>query len=330
MNAPPPLEILLTVDVEFSIHGAFTLPDATPLGEKNVLCPDGSGREQGLGRLLDTLAEHHLVASFFCETLQSTWFGPEPMGQIVQRIQAAGHDVQLHLHPCWEFFRHPDWRERLGRERPNDNCHGRTVTELTRWIQDGRARFRQWGVEPPVALRAGGLRVDRQLYRVMAAMGMPAASHIGIGIFMPEEPELRLANGLHRIDGVLELPVLSHHARLPRLSRPWRALTLTGTSWWEMRALLEQARRARLSPVVILIHPRDLAGAAPGYPAHRLHQSRLARLCRLIGAHPDRYRAVSIRAALPEWRDRPALPARTLSPPWWAQVIRLLENASQP
>ncbi|MBF0417642.1 MAG: polysaccharide deacetylase [Magnetococcales bacterium] len=321
----PPLEILLTVDVEFSIHGAFTLPDATPLGEENVLCPDASGREQGLGRLLDILAEHRLIATFFCETLQTTWFGPEPMGRIVQKIHTAGHDAQLHLHPCWAFFHHPDWRERLRHERPNDNCHGRTIQELTRWIRAGREQFRQWGVPQPVALRAGGLRVDRQLYRVMADLSMPLASHVGIGIFMPEEPELRQANGLHRIDGVLEVPVMSYHARLPRPTRPWRALTLTGTSWWEMRALLDQARRTPHAPVVVLIHPRDLAGPYPDHTANRLHQSRLERLCRLIATHPDHYQAVPLGTGLERWLSASPIPSRTLSPPWWTQLMRILE-----
>ncbi|MEO5347135.1 MAG: hypothetical protein H7834_12265 [Magnetococcus sp. YQC-9] len=325
--APPPLEILLTVDVEFSIHGAFTFPDqARPLGEPFVVCRDGAGREQGLGLMLDTFAEHGLLANFFCETLQTTWFGAEPMGTIARRIHAAGHDVQLHLHPCWKFFDHSNWREQLRCQRPNDNCHGRTPEEIVDWIQTGRTLFEQWGLPPPVALRAGGLRVDRELYRVMAQLEMPLASHIGLGVFLPAEPELHLACGLHRFDGVLELPVFSYHARLPRPAHPWRSLTLTGTSWWEMRALLEQARLAHLSPVVILLHPHDLAGPAPTHPAHRIHQSRLRNLCRLISTHPDRYRAVSIHSNLIRWQKMATIPSKSFSPPFTLQLARLLEN----
>ncbi|MGB3745233.1 MAG: hypothetical protein WBD11_12015, partial [Xanthobacteraceae bacterium] len=68
----------------------------TPVAEPMVL---GSVGGKGLGFFLESLAEFGARATFFVETLQTAYFGDEPMGGIARRIAAAGHDVQLHLHP---------------------------------------------------------------------------------------------------------------------------------------------------------------------------------------------------------------------------------------
>ena len=30
---------------------------------------------------------------------------------VTDAIAAAGHEIQLHLHPAWQVFSHADWRE---------------------------------------------------------------------------------------------------------------------------------------------------------------------------------------------------------------------------
>jgi hypothetical protein len=100
MNIRRPIEVCITIDTEFSIGGNFEDPALAPVAEPIVLGSVG-GREQGLGFLLDSLGEFGIRATFFVETLQTAYFGDEPMGGIARRIAAAGHDVQLHLHPCW-------------------------------------------------------------------------------------------------------------------------------------------------------------------------------------------------------------------------------------
>ena len=284
-------QIFLTIDTEFSIGGAFKAPDRLePIGDQNVLC-NVAGRSEGLGFMLDTFARHGLRATFFVEALQSAYFGDEPMGAIARRLQTAGHDLQLHLHPVWTYFDHGPWRERLAQVQPNDDLHGQTVEQLVSWMRRGIDCFQRWGVPAPVALRTGNLMVDRNVYRAMAQVGLQVASNIARAVFEPTEEGLRFNAGIRSIEGVVELPVLTY-ADLRLGSKPrCKALTVTGSSAAEVRSLLDRAHAAQAPAVVLLTHCHefvkgDMRGAlAPD----RVNQRRLEATCRYLQDHADRF-----------------------------------------
>ena len=97
-------EVLITVDVEFSIAGALTHPGIhAPLWDEPV---HGrvDGRSEGLGFVLETLAAAGLPATFFVEALNHRYFGDAPMASVCRQLAAAGQDIQLHLHPVWTCF----------------------------------------------------------------------------------------------------------------------------------------------------------------------------------------------------------------------------------
>src|SRR5260370_2589505 len=139
MNTRKPIEVCITIDTEFSIGGNFENPALTPVAEPIVLGSVG-GKEEGLGFLLDSFAEFGIRATFFVETLQTAYFGDEPMGGIARRIAAAGHDVQLHLHPCWLHYEETEGPK----PAPHDSCAGRTDAELRHFFEFGLSVFARW------------------------------------------------------------------------------------------------------------------------------------------------------------------------------------------
>ncbi len=203
-------EVCITVDTEFSIGGAFADPERNrPVGEQMVRCQVGE-ISHGLGFLLRTFEEHGIRATFFVETLQTEYFGDEPMRTVVQEILEAGHDVEMHIHPCWKIFSDPDWGDVVRAQPPDDSMAGRSVEEVEEFIVLGMESLERWGAPRPVALRTGGLRVDRSVYDAMERQDLSVGSNVGLAIFRPEEPELQFNVGVHRVGKIIEAPVLTY------------------------------------------------------------------------------------------------------------------------
>lgn len=324
-------QICITIDTEFSIAGAFADPDRRrPMGEENVTCPIGGG-EQGLGFLLGTFNDYGVPATFFVETLQSAYFGDAPMGRMVERLLTAGQDVQLHVHPCWRTFSRADWRETLPADKaPNDNCDGMDVAELHDTITEASRALTRIGVADIVAMRTGNLRADRGVYRAQAACGIPVASNIGVALNRPSDADLCLAGGRHRIEGVLEVPVLTYTQLELGPRRFDRLLTTTATSAAETEGLLWQAHRAGVPTIVLLTHPFEFIKGDRLRPEHqrinRVNQGRLRRLCAFIAANPQSFEAVSFAGAAPGWLAKPDVPAPDLRAPLLPVLARMATN----
>ena len=323
-------EICITVDVEFSIAGAFEMPERyLPLGEEVVNCII-EGHDQGLGFLLRSLARAGIPATFFTEALQTLHFGDEPMGHIARRIADAGHDVQLHLHPCWLHFRDSAWRE--PGFRPDDSCAGRTDAELDELIGLGLATFARWGLAPPRALRAGGFRADGALYRAMARTGLRLASNIGLGVFQPAEAELRVACGRRMVHDVLEVPSFSYLSTAPARpwSRNWRTLAITATSSPEMDWLLWAARRSGLQSVVILTHPFEFVKKSSfrysDLRVNHVNQARFSFLLDFLARNRDDFEAITFAQRGPAWLEAGPAEGTPLSVPARYALMRTAQN----
>jgi peptidoglycan/xylan/chitin deacetylase (PgdA/CDA1 family) len=320
-------EVCITVDTEFSVAGALTYPDRyRPVGERAVRCII-DGREEGLGFLLRSLARFEASATFFIEALQTTYFGDGPMGEIAREIHRAGHDAQLHLHPCWMHFGVPPAHART---RPNDSCSGRSDEELDLFISTGLGTFARWGLPRPVALRTGSLETDLGVYRAMRRAGLALSSNLGLAIYRPPQHELHLHAGLHRIEGIVEAPVLTYRSfRVGRWER-LRSLTIQGSSWAELESILWAARRQRISPVVILTHPFEyIKKRGLQYDTVRrneLTQRRFIRLLEFLSAHRAEFSTVTFGRARDAWLAADAQKDAVVEATLLASVRGMVEN----
>jgi peptidoglycan/xylan/chitin deacetylase (PgdA/CDA1 family) len=310
--------VCITIDTEFSIAGAFSDPSLCPVAEPMVAC-DVAGRSEGLGFLLQTFQSHGIPATFFVEALNRHYFLHDPMAPIARRIQHEGHEVQLHVHPCWSVFRHADWRERVVARPRQDDFFGRDEADSIDLIRQGIAAFGEWGLPKPQVFRAGNLQHDDTLYRALARCGIPYSSNIGLAVFDSGDPRYALYAGRHERHGVVECPVLTfcdwRIGRRPHL----KSLTIAGTTFAEMKNVLDQAHQAGISLVVILTHPfeyvqsrdEDLRHARP----HGVAQGRLAALCNYLDRNRDRFTPSGMAAAAgspvrPGEPDNPLLEGR--------------------
>lgn len=327
MNVIDKTAVVLSVDVEFSIAGCFADPRLDPAGEEVVRCRI-DGRSHGIGFLTRTLERHGLRGTFFVEAMQSHFFGDPPMGAIARELHTAGHDVQLHIHPCWRAFADPDWRDRVRTDPPGDAMAGRDVAESTAMIEEGLAIVERWDVPRPVAFRSGSLSADRALYRAIRAAGLRLASNLGIAVYPPDDPSLQLAGGRHWIEDVLEVPILTYDDVRLGGWRHRKNLTVCGCSFPEMRSLLESARRERVDTVVLLTHPFEFAKHDVRFTSlrpNRVNQRRFEALCAFLASRPDDFEVVTFGGST-HWLDDGPREAPTLRVPAFRTLGRLVEN----
>lgn len=320
-------EVCITVDTEFSIGGCFRDPTLDPVGPIAAECTI-DGASHGLGFLLDELAETRLAATFFVEALNVHFFGDDVMGGIAERIHAAGHDLQLHTHPCWRTFRNPAWREAVRTDPPGDAMAGRTVEDVVDILRDGLATFERWALPRPVALRTGSLSVDRTVYRGMAEVGLPLASNIGCGVYPPADATLHLPGGRHRIEGIVEVPVLTYEDVSLGTYRHLKNWTITGCSSAETRSLLESARRLGVETVVLLTHPFEFAKHDERFTRlkpNRINQRRFRNLCRFLADRSDEFNVVTF-GGHERWRTAPDRDDPMLKVGLHRTIQRLVEN----
>lgn len=323
-------DVCITIDVEFTIGGAFADPyNKLPVADRAVECAV-NGKSQGLGFILETLQAHDLSATFFVETLNHHFFGDAAMRGFAQQIVAAGHDVQLHLHPCWRHFQHSDWRERLNATPPNDSMAGRNPADLEALISDGIETLQRWGIPRPLALRTGGLQVDLTVYAAQARLDIPLASNVGLAVWQPQEPQLQLHGGRHWISEVLEVPTLSYcDLRLPG-RRHLKTATITGSAWEELRALLWLTHHQQRGPVTILCHPSEFVKHQDlqytRLQPNRLNQRRFQQLCRFLATHRDTFNPTTFIAAKDQWLVADSSEDPQVFTPLWATLKRLVEN----
>jgi hypothetical protein len=325
-----PTQICITIDTEFSIGGAFAAPDRNlPIDAPAVTCP-ADGCDHGLGFVLDTLRSFGLSATFFVEALNVCYFGDKPMGEITERIMKAGHDVELHLHPCWLYFRQPDWKTRLNREPPNDSCAGRSDAELDEMISLGIETFRRWGAPRPVALRTGNLQADRAVYRAMARHDFRLASNVGCAIWPPRDQGLRFLSGRHRVEGVVELPVLTYTDFILAGWRHRHSMTITGSSSRQIASLVDRADAQGITPIVLLTHPFEFVNRRneryTKIHPHRTNRSRLENLCRLIADNPRSFSAATFAGGMPGWTAADHTDDVELRVPAWTALARILSG----
>ena len=306
-------QVCITIDTEFSIAGAFADTALRPVAEPMVYC-DVDGQSQGLGFMLETFRQTGVTATFFVEALHRYYFSDDPMRPAVRQIEAAGHELQLHAHPCWSVFQHDDWQARVRAQPRQDDFAGRPVADSAALIAQGIANFKDWGLPLPTVFRSGSLQHDDNLYQAIAHNGMPFSSNVGLAIYDSGDERYRLYAGRHARHGVVECPVLTFADWQVGSRRHLKTLTIAGTSFAETRLLLDQAQRAGVPLVVILTHPFEYVqsadlGRAP-VRTHAVNQGRLQQLCRYLAAHGERFAATGLGAAsVPAPDELPGAPA---------------------
>ncbi len=325
-------QVCISIDLEFSIAGAFTEPQRySPIGSPSIeglVKTDHGQQSQGIGFLERCFKDTGIKASFFVEAMQATYFGNDEMAQHCQRLADQGHDLQLHIHPCWLRFNDPEWRSHNG-GAPSDTLTDRSIEEIRNIIETGKQTFSEWQLPAPIALRTGGLSISRDVYKAMRGSGIDMASNIGTAINPPIDQDLQIRSGRKIIEGITEIPVTSYQDIRLAGREHIKGLTITGSSWGEMHSLLRQAQQKGTETLMVLTHAHEFFKyTAPQFTnirPNRTNQQRLTKLCEFLAKHDDEFESVTFASAKKNWKNKPEA-ASDLSVTPLQMLTRLAEN----
>lgn len=297
--------VCLTIDVECSIGGAFANRHLIPQIDAPVWCRI-NGKSHGLGFILDTLARHRLIATFFVETNHVHHFGLAPMQVAIDQIVAGGHAIELHAHPCWSVFQYPDWRDRCSSPQL-DNFAAITQANAVEVIQAGIAAFEHWNLPRPTVFRSGNLEHEAHLYDALAHCEIPYSSSIGLGICSSGKSQYRLFSGQHRLRHTTEIPITSFEDWAIVGKRRLKSLTIAGTTFSETVSLLFSAERQAVSTIVLLTHPFEFVHKKDvrysNLRPNQTNQLRFKKLCAFLDEHRSTFPAVTVARAAVEADD---------------------------
>lgn len=315
-----PLEVTITVGTSFSIGGAFRDPEKfKPVGERSVLCGG-----DGLDFMLDCFDRNNTKASFFIETAQASYFGDEPMGQIVSKIQSAKQDTQLLVHPCWYYY------DATGEFSKNDSCAGRNFNELRAIFEKALATFERMTGKKPVAVRCGNFQVDPNVYNVLSDLEIPISSSIGFGIYKLDGKQFILNGGRTKFDDVMEVPLFTYKDKDVMGGYPSKSMEIASCSKGEILRILKQARQEGIKNIVLLTQPFDYIKKKDDQfleiTRNRVNQERLETLCSFINEHDQDYVTVDFSSKADEWGAKEQKHADRFRIPTRYRNMRKIEN----
>lgn len=291
-------KVVLTVDTEASIAGAFRENEAhTPLIHE-LVAGMVEGKSEGLGFLLETLNRYGLIATFFVETTQSRYFSDRPMGVYVDRLMRASQDVQLHLHPCWLSF----MDGQLDLSSPvTDHCHELETERLTALIGEGADLIKTWTGRRPTGMRTGNFSTALSVFEAMRKARLACASNICLAAHRPPEAELAVTGGVHDFAGIRELPVTCFFDVGPVGRGRLRPMQVTALTAAEQISLLNAAHENENQVVVIATHPFEFVKKRDfrytNLRRNPLIQDRFRRLCTFLSANRDRFEVLPLAVA---------------------------------
>lgn len=278
------VRVHLTFDVEVWCAGWDRLDQSFPAAFERYVWGRSKSGDYALPRNLEILRRYGLSAVFFVEPLFSHRFGAQHLRTIVDLIQSADQDVQLHIHPEWVDEISPGLIPDCAAKRQHLTLY--TRDEQRALIVAAKQALAAASGRPVDAFRSGGYSVNLDTYRALADAGIRIDSSLNptynySGGSLGSQADMAACQ---RIEGVEVHPVSVFQDGFGRL----RHLQIGACSFAEMKSVLDQAHEAGVQEVVLVSHNFELLKPGRQDP-DRVVERRFDALCAYLARHPERF-----------------------------------------
>ena len=244
-------KVFITIDVETSIGGAFQDINLSPVGPKKRIWGEIKGKFYGIPLIMDILESFDLKGNFFVETFSSFYFGYQELKEICKSILKRGHDVQLHIHPNYQTFKHKDWKINVQNKKIfSDFLTDYTLKEQKAIIREGKKILNKCGINP-VAFRAGSFNANLNTLKALKENSIPFdfsynVSFLNKTCFLES---LGKRNDAFKINSLIEIPV-TNCLQIKSL----RNFDVCALSFLEMKYLLDKFKLKRQKTITFVLH----------------------------------------------------------------------------
>jgi peptidoglycan/xylan/chitin deacetylase (PgdA/CDA1 family) len=271
------VKLYLTFDIEIWCDGWSDLDGRFPSSFDRYVYGRSSSGQYALPKTLEILDRHGLKGVFFVEPLFAARFGVEHLATIVVMIQAAGHDVQLHLHPEWTDEIRPLPFPAIAEKRQHMSYY--SLDEQVALIALGRDLLAQAGCQEVTAFRAGSFACNHDTYRALRRSGIHVDSSLHAvlqdsGIDLRDQVDF--LNPL-QLEDVCILPLTMFRDGTGKL----RPAQIGACGFEEMRDAIHSAVKGGTHHFVVLSHNFEMLKQRSSEP-DRLVVARFERLCAFL------------------------------------------------
>jgi hypothetical protein len=318
------LNVLITIDAEiWPLNHDWRTAGLKRDIDRDMYGATAQG-QYGLRYQLDVLNRHSLKAVFFLEPLFAAAAGMKVLQNVVDEIQSAGQEIQLHLHSEWLA-----WTENtILPNRTGSHLINFTEDEQTALIKHGLQRLQDCGVKNICAFRAGSFGADFATLSAAARNGITFDSSHNAA-HLNEKCKLDTQDPLlqpRKIYGIWEFPVtvFSAGTKIPRPAQ------ITACSSSEMQAALLQAWQDEWYSFTLVSHTFELLKRRrTNIDTPQVDPIVLRRfewLCEFLDENRDKFRTVGF-ADIDEQEIPQSQPERMLSCGGWRTGWRLVEQS---
>lgn len=246
------INIFITIDTEHSIGGAFADPTLKPVGSAKRVFGRIGNSEYGIPLIMDIGDRYGFRFTFFVEALNKYFFGEKETREVCRYILQRGHDIQLHLHPEYLMFSSSLYNSKT----PKCNMLSYNLLQQINLIKDGCQTLHNNGVTNIKAFRAGGFGADINTLKALKENGILIDSSYNKFYIKKAEKLFKkyVINDACNIQGVWEFPI-THFSELQSLGlHRTRPLDINGSSFAEMKATLNFAKKHGPRNITIILH----------------------------------------------------------------------------
>lgn len=313
------MKVHLTFDVEVWCNGWDRLDQEFPAAFERYVHGHSAKGDYALPATLAIMNRHGLRGVFFVEPLFAARFGERHLAEIVQMIEAAGQQVQLHLHPEWVDEISPPPIADASRKRQHLSHY--TRDEQTQLLGYGLELLRRHTTAPVYAFRAGSYAANLDTYAALAAVGLHVDSSLNraFDVSAPDLGARAAPASLLQVGDVSVYPVATFRDGLGRL----RPAQVGACGLAEMQHALSAAAAAGRRHFVIVSHNFEMLRPGRSEPdpfvVHRFEG-----LCRFLASRPDEFQVETF----PE-HGAGEDPAAEFATPAWPTLLRLGAQAAR-